>query len=90
MIIEKGTIKVVWASKTGKKIYSKMFEKIKQADKFGRTKKDYIIFQLVKHKRFREFEWKLLPYGEHKIYEKFVHYYYKGHIDRILRLAEKL
>lgn len=68
MTIEKGTIKVVWLPKNSKKICSMMFEDIKKADIFGRTKKEYIIFRLIKHKNFRLFEWEILPYGRYKEY----------------------
>lgn len=80
MKIEKGTIKVVWVAKNKKRIHSKMFENIKQADKFGGTKGDYIIFKLVKHKGMDEFEWEILPYGKHKTYSLILNLYTEGKI----------
>ena len=49
MIIERGTIKVVWLAKNSKRIRSMMFEDLKEADKFGKTKRDYLIFKLIAH-----------------------------------------
>jgi len=43
MVIEKGTIKVVWLSRNRKKIFSKMFESENEAEKFGRRKKKYYL-----------------------------------------------
>lgn len=83
MKIEKGTIKVVWVAKNKKRIHSKMFESIKQADKFGGTKDDYIIFRLVKRRGMDEFEWEILPYGKHKIYNLILNLYTEGKIFRL-------
>lgn len=77
MAIEKGTIKVVWVTKNTKRIYSRMFENIELADMFGKTKKDYIIFRLVKQKNMKAFEWEILPYGKYKIYLKILEWYGK-------------
>ena len=95
MSIEKGTIKVVWLPKDSKKIYSMMFEDLKKADKFGRTKKDYIIFKLIKHKNFKKFEWEILPCGRYKDYLALVKAYNKHRrefdflIKRFLQLTRK-
>ena len=43
MVIEKGTIKVVWLSRNRKKIFSKMFESKNEAEKFGKRKKNYYL-----------------------------------------------
>ena len=80
MKIERGTIKVVWISKNRKRIHSKMFENLKRADAFGRIKKDYIIFKLIKEKNMNEFEWEILPYGKHKTYNLILNLYAKGKI----------
>ena len=77
MIIERGVVKVVWASKNGKKIYSKMFNSSKDAVKFGESKKHFLVFQLVKRKKMEEFEWKLLPYGHSKLYFNLFNKYMK-------------
>ena len=77
MVIEKGTVKVVWASKNGKKIYSKMFDSPQDAVKFGESKKHFLIFQLVGRKKMEEFEWKLLPYGHSKLYFSLFNKYMK-------------
>lgn len=77
MTIEKGTIKVVWLPKNSKRICSRMFENIKKADKFGRTKKDYIIFRLIKHEKFKQFEWEIMPYGRYKEYSALTKAYNK-------------
>lgn len=55
MAIEKGTVKVVWITRNTRKIYSRMFDSVKEAEKFGKTKKDYIISRLLWHKDFRTF-----------------------------------
>ncbi|MEK6760484.1 MAG: hypothetical protein AABX93_01020 [Nanoarchaeota archaeon] len=77
MKIEKGTIKVVWIAKNRKRIHSKMFENIKLADKFGKTKGDCIIFKLIKEKNMNEFEWEILPYGKYKTYDLILNLYSK-------------
>ncbi len=89
VVIEKGTIKVVWASSDGKHIYSKMFEDLKKAEMFGKKKKEYLIFKLLHHKNMNEFAWVLLPYGKYKIYQRFVSLYYQGNIQKLLALAEQ-
>ncbi len=43
-----------------------MFEDIKKAENFGKTKNDYVIFKLVKHKGMKPFEWGVLPFGRYK------------------------
>ena len=77
MPIEKGTIKVVWVTKNVKQIHSRMFESIPEADKFGRTKKDYIMFKLIKHSGMKTFSWTLLPYGKHRLYTSALKLYRK-------------
>jgi len=72
MVIEKGTIKVVWLSKNRKKIFSKMFESEDEAEKFGKKKRKYLIFKLIKQKRMKEFEWEILHYGMADIYLMFL------------------
>ncbi len=89
--IEKGTIKVVWITKNAKRIFSKMFENIDEARKFGEIKKDYLIFKLLWEKKFESFAWELLPYGNYKLYEAALKFYqkYKGSkniIEKIFRL----
>ena len=54
-----------------------MFENIKRADKFGKTKGDYIIFKLIKEKDMNEFEWEILPYGKYKTYNLILNLYSK-------------
>lgn len=77
MPIEKGTIKVVWVTKNTRRIHSRMFDDIAAAERFGKIKKNYLIFRLLKHKNFREFSWELLPYGEYKLYERGLGFYQK-------------
>jgi hypothetical protein len=91
MPIEKGTIKVVWITKSTKRIYSKMFDDIESANQFGKKKKDYIIFRLLWHKKFKTFAWTLLPYGNYNLYQSALRFYqkYNGRkmiIERWLRL----
>jgi len=80
MVIEKGTIKVVWITKNARRIYSRMFEGINEAKDFGESKNNYLIFRLLWHKKFQQFAWELLPYGNHKLYESALKLYqkYKG------------
>lgn len=70
MVIEKGTIKVAWISRAKKKLFSKMFDSLEEAKKFCKNKKIFLIFKLVKHKKMKEFEWKILPYGSSRYYFK--------------------
>lgn len=67
-VYEKGKIKVVWIEDNPLKIYSKMFDKEKDAKDFGQKKKDYLIFALERQENMQEFSWKLLPYGKYRIY----------------------
>lgn len=68
-LYEKGTIKVVWLEDEADKIYSKMFDRVNEADEFTKDKRDYLIFSLIKHKNMEEFSWELLPFGKHKLYK---------------------
>ena len=77
MKIENGTIKVVWISRNGKRIFSKMFKTISEAKKFGKKKKDFLIFKLINHKKMQEFEWKLLPYGNGEAYLTLIKFFRK-------------
>lgn len=86
MPIEKGTIKVVWITKDTSRIYSKMFESEEKADAFGRAKKNYVIFRLNWHKKYKEYCWAILPYGKYRLYQKALGFYNK----RGAKLAEKL
>ena len=87
MIIEKGTIKVVWISRNSKRIHSMMFEDVKKADKFGKTKKEYIIFKLIKHKGMKSFEWEILSYGRYKEYLALIKNYnkHRGEFDFLMK-----
>lgn len=91
MSIEKGTVKVVWVTKNAKNIYSMMFDDTKEAEKFGRTKKDYLIFRLLWRRKFKSFAWALLPYGNYKLYEAALKLYWKFRgrkqmIERMFRI----
>ena len=83
MVIEDGTIKVVWISKSGIKIYSQMFDSLAKARKFGEKKRDYLIFKLMKHKKMKEFEWKILPYGNADFYINLIKIHRKHGLDKI-------
>lgn len=54
-----------------------MFENVKNAEKFGKTKKDYLIFKLIKHNKMKSFEWEIPPYGNYKQYLLLVKNYNK-------------
>ena len=89
--IERGTIKVVWITKDSRKLYSRMFDSAKDAEKFGRMKKDYIISKLLWHKGFKTFAWEILPYGNYKLYHMALRFYHrhrnkKALIERIFRM----
>jgi hypothetical protein len=84
-IFEKGLIKVVWIENDPKRIYSKMFDTVKEAEGFAKEKKDYIIFRLLKQKDLKEFSWEILAYGQHKLYNLLVSNYQK-HKDKISKL----
>ncbi len=87
MIIEKGIIKVVWLPRNSKRICSMMFNNIKEADKFGKTKKDYIIFKLIKHRGMKYFEWEIMPYGGYKEYLALIKEYnkHRGEFDFLMK-----
>ena len=85
---ESGTIKVVWLEKDADKIYSKMFDTPAEAEKFGKTKKNYVIFSLIDQQNMEEFSWKLLPYGNHQLYIKLIGGYLK-HKATALKILEK-
>jgi len=90
-MIEEGTYKVVWISKDTKKTYSKMFENVEHAKVYGKWKKDYLIFKLLRHKNHREYTWTLMPYGNHKLYEMALRFYQKHHkkkaiIEKMLKI----
>lgn len=90
MAIEKGTIKVVWITKSTKRIYSKMFDDVKSAEKFGKSKGDYLIFKLLWNRNYKTFGWTLLPYGNYKLYQGALRFYQKyknkrSIIEKILR-----
>jgi len=87
-VYEKGTIKVVWIKDDSGRIYSKMFNQVEKARKFAETKKDYIIFGLVKQQKMKDFEWKLLPFGEHRLYKLAIRLYqkYGNKLVKLLKL----
>nr|AKQ04346.1 hypothetical protein [uncultured Microgenomates bacterium Rifle_16ft_4_minimus_5036] len=87
-VFEKGLVKVVWISRNSKRIYSKMFNTIKEAEDFAKEKKDYIIFKLLKQKDLKEFSWEILPYGQHKLYSLLINNYQK-HKSKISKLPIK-
>ena len=91
MAVEEGTIKVVWVEKDSTRIYSKMFEDIKEAQTFGKTKGDYLIFKLLQQENYTYYEWKLLPYGRHKDYFNLVQTYtkHKTKFDLLLKSLGK-
>jgi len=65
---EKGKVKVVWIESDPEKIYSKMFDSEKEAEKFAKVKVDYIVFALERQRNMEEFSWRILPYGKYKLY----------------------
>lgn len=70
---ERGKIKVVWVEQDPQKIYSKMFDTEKAAERFVKGKKeDYIIFALETQSNMEEFSWRILPYGKYKLYSLLV------------------
>ena len=88
--IEKGIIKVVWIGRDIKKIYSKMFGSIEPAQRFGESKKDYLVFKLLWHRKFKAYSWELLPYGGYKLYQSALKLYLKHKgmkfmLDKILK-----
>ena len=85
-IFEKGTIKVVWVEDAPKRIYSKMFESVKDVEKFAKEKQDYIVFKLIRQKNLEEFEWEIMPLGRYQLYETLLKNYNK-HRTKILALS---
>ena len=85
-LFEKGIIKVVWVEKDPKRVYSKMFEGVKDAEKFAKEKPDYIVFKLIRQKNLEEFEWEIMPLGKYKLYETLLKNYNK-HRTKILALS---
>ncbi len=86
---EKGTIKVVWIEDNIFEIHSRMFEDEKEAAQFAKAKKDYIIFSLIKQKNMETFSWKILPYGNHKMYLMLLRLYFLFR-DNLLKLVKKV
>ncbi len=89
MSIEKGTIKVVWVEENPKEIHSHMFSILEEAVAFGRTKNDFIIFKLLKRKKFEEFSWELVSAGKNKEYLTLVTTYLK-HRKKFFYLLQKI
>lgn len=86
---EKGTIKVVWIENSIDEIHSRMFEDEKEAADFAKDKKDYIIFSLLKQKNMETFSWKLLPYGNYRIYLMLIRNYYRFR-GNLLKIVKKI
>lgn len=86
---EKGTIKVVWVEDNIHEIHSKMFEDEKKAAEFAKEKKDYIIFSLIKQDNMETFSWKILPYGNHKVYLMLLRNYHRFR-GNFLKLLKKI
>ena len=86
---EKGTIKVVWVEDNIHQIHSKMFENELKAVEFAKSKKDYIIFSLLKQSNMEVFSWKILPRGNYRIYILLIKLYqkFKGNL---LKLVKKI
>ena len=89
--IEKGVIKVVWIKRDIKNIYSKMFDSIEPAQRFGESKKDYLVFKLLWHRKFKTYSWELLPYGGYKLYQSALKLYrrhkdMKSIFEKVLKL----
>lgn len=84
---EKGTIKVVWVENSIQEIHSRMFEDEKAAADFAKGKQDYIIFSLIKQQKMETFSWKILPYGNYRIYLMLLRNYYRfrGNVLRVLK-----
>ena len=76
-VYEKGIIKVVWLRSDQLRIYSRMFDDLEEAKQFAKSKKECIIFALVKQKNMKDFEWKILPLGEHRLYRLAIRLYQK-------------
>jgi hypothetical protein len=73
--LAKGLIKVVWIEKDLDEIYSRMFDDEKAAERFGRTKKDFVVFRLLWQRNLKEFGWVILPYGKQRLYKTFLKIY---------------
>lgn len=86
MAIEKGTVKVVWISRGLNRIYSKMFDDAEDAKRFAAGKKDCLVFSLVWHRNYREYCWKLLPFGRHRLYTNALKIYRKKKLGRLFGL----
>lgn len=84
---EKGTIKVVWVENNIHEIHSRMFEDEKEAAQFAKDKHEYVIFSLIKQNNMETFSWKLLPYGNYKIYVMLMRFYhrFKGNLLKVLK-----
>lgn len=84
---EKGTIKVVWVENNIHEIHSKMFEDEKEAADFAKNKNEYIIFSLIKQNNMETFSWKILPYGNFKVYIMLMRLYhrFKGNLLKVLK-----
>ena len=87
-IYEKGIVKVVWIDSDPERIYSKMYDSEEKAKQYAKTKKNCIVFALVKQENMKDFEWKILPYGEYKLYKLAIRLYrrYGSKLIKLLKL----
>lgn len=85
--MEKGTIKVVWIGNDLLRIYSRMFADLEEAKQFAKSKKDCLVFSLLKQKNMKDFEWELLPLGEHRLYKLAIRLYQK-YGDNLVKLLK--
>jgi hypothetical protein len=90
-VYEPGKVKVVWIGDRSDTIKSRMFETEEEADRFGQEKGDFIVFRLVQQEEMKTFTWEVLPYGQHRLYQKIVDFY-KRHHDKeaLFQLVEKV
>jgi len=87
-VYEKGIIKVVWLGSDQLRIYSRMFDDLEEAKQFAKSKKDCLVFSLLKQKKMKDFDWKLLPLGEYRLYKLAIRLYqkYGNKLVKLLKL----
>jgi hypothetical protein len=63
-----------------------MFDTVEEAEKFAKTKDDYITFKLIRQTNLIDFEREILPLGRWQLYQTMLENY-KKHRSKILALT---
>jgi hypothetical protein len=67
-VLDDETVKVVWLNSNPEILKSKMFDSIDDAVNYGKSKGTFLVMEL-ENQGGGEYQWKLLPYGQHESYK---------------------